>query len=213
MLEIGGKPVLQHNVELLAAAGITEVTINLHHQPEAIAGYFGDGSAFGIAIHYAYEPELLGTAGAARNVADRLRGDDFLVVYGDNLSTIDLRKLVGAHREKSADLTLALFRREDPSSSGIAELDSDDRITRYLEKPQQEEIFSTWVNAGYLAARPQVLDLIPAGSTFDFGRDLLPLLLDRGARLYGYRMTEPLWWIDSLDDYRRTKAAFEGAGA
>jgi len=211
MIEIGGKPVLQYNVELLVAAGVTEAIVNLHYQPDAIVDYFGDGSAFGLSIEYAYEPVLLGTAGAARNVADRLAEDDFLVVYGDNLSTIDLRKVVALHRDRGADLTLALYHRDDPGQSGIVALGDDDRIERFLEKPREEEIFSHWVNAGYLVARPHVLDAIPAESPYDFGRDLLPALLARGARLYGYRMTESLWWIDSLDDYQRTRKAFERA--
>lgn len=207
MIEIAGKPILRYNLELLARAGIREAAINLHHSPESIRAYCGDECA-GIRITYAYEPELLGTAGAARNVAEFLRGDDFAVVYGDNLSTIDLNKLIATHLEKDADLTLALFHRDDVGASGIVGLDDDDRVTRFLEKPREEEIFSHWVNAGYLVAKPSVLDAIPGGAS-DFGRDVLPQLLARGARIYGYRMTEDLWWIDSPADYERTVAAFE----
>ena len=211
MIEIGGKPVLQYNLELLARAGITDVVVNLHYRPDAVRDYFGDGSAFGLNLTYEYEPELLGTAGAVRNVALKWRGGDaFVVAYGDNLSTIDLRALVAAHRDKNSDLTVALYRRDDPGSSGIAALDDDDRIVRFLEKPGKEEIFSRWVNAGYLVASPSVIEAIPQRAPSDLGRDVLPALLGRGAALYGYRMTESLWWIDSLEDYHRTKAEFEG---
>ena len=60
-------------------------------------------------------------------------------------------------------------------------------MTRFLEKPREDEIFSHWVNAGYLVAKPNVLDAIPADRPSDFGRDILPQLLARGARIYGYR--------------------------
>ena len=209
MIEIGGAPVLAHNLELLARAGVREAVVNLHHQPDVIRDFLGDGSAFGMMLEYAYEPTLLGTAGALRNAEAFLRDDDFFVVYGDNLSTIDLRRLAALHRERKAALTLALYHREDPRASGIVALDESDRVTRFLEKPREEEIFSHWVNAGYLAASPAILDLIPRQTEFDIGRDLLPRLLASGASVYGYRMNEHLWWIDSLDDYARTQAAFE----
>jgi NDP-sugar pyrophosphorylase family protein len=207
MIEIGGKPILAYNLELLARAGVREAIVNLHYRPEIIRTYLGSEYA-GITLEYAYEPELLGTAGAARNVAEFLRGDDFAVIYGDNLSTIDLGKLVAQHRENRADVTLAVFHRDDVGASGIVGLDDSDRVTKFLEKPREEEIFSHWVNAGYLAAKAGVLDAIPAGRPADFGRDVLPLLLARDARVYGYRMTDKLWWIDSPADYERTVAAF-----
>jgi mannose-1-phosphate guanylyltransferase len=210
MIEIGGKPILQHNLETLARAGVREAVINLHHLPERIREYFGDECA-GVSLSYSYEPELLGTAGAARECSTFLRDDDFIVAYGDNLSTIDLDKLVALHRRRDADVTLAVFHRDDVGASGIVGLDAADRVTRFLEKPREDEIFSHWVNAGYLVAKPSVLDAISPDAPSDFGRDILPQLLARGAHIYGYRMTERLWWIDSPADYERTLATFEPA--
>jgi NDP-sugar pyrophosphorylase family protein len=208
MIEIGGKPILQHNLQMLARAGVCEAVINLHHLPERIREYFGNECA-GVSLSYSYEPELLGTAGAARKSAAFLRDGDFIVAYGDNLSTIDLSKLIALHRQRDADVTLAVFHRDDVGASGIVGLDATDRVTRFLEKPREDEIFSHWVNAGYLVAKPSVLDAIPANGPSDFGRDILPQLVARGARIYGYRMTERLWWIDSPADYERTLATFE----
>ena len=141
MIEIGGKPILRHNIEMLGRAGVRQAVINLHYFPERICEYFGDAFA-GVALSYSYEPQLLGTAGAARNCAAFLRDGDFIVAYGDNLSTIDLRKLVALHRERDADVTLAVFHRDDVAASGIVELDADDRVTRFLEKPREDEIRS-----------------------------------------------------------------------
>lgn len=209
MIYIGDKPILRYNIELLAAAGFTDVTINLHYRPEAIRSYFGDGSAYGVNIRYALEPQLLGTAGAVANVAEWLRHEDvFAIVYGDNLSTIDLRKLLDVHREKSADVTIALYRREDPRQSGIVGLDAQDRIVRFLEKPKEEDIFSDLVSAGYMIATPALFEAIASDRPLDLGCDVFPRMLADGARMYGYRMPEALWWIDSPEDYEATKAAF-----
>jgi len=210
MIEIAGKPILRYNLALLARAGVAEAVVNLHYRPESIRGVLGTRSD-GIDLTYAYEPELLGTAGAARNVAAFLRPGDFIVVYGDNLSTIDLAALASLHRERDADVTLAVFHRDDVGASGIVGVEPGGRVTRFLEKPREDEIFSHWVNAGYLVAKPHVLDDIPAEGPSDFGRDVLPGLLARGARIYGYRMNERLWWIDSPADYERTVAEFEAS--
>jgi NDP-sugar pyrophosphorylase family protein len=208
MLEIGGRPILEHNVRFLSRYGIRELVVNLHHCPEAITEYFGDGSAWGVQISYAHEPALLGTAGAVANVRQHF-DETFAVMYGDNLTTCDLGRLIDFHRRKGGIATVALFHREDATSSGIAEIDAEDRILRFLEKPRPDEIFSRWVNAGVLIMEPPVLDFIPKGCASDFGRDVLPALLAAGQSVYGYRMNEKLWWVDSLEDLERTQRSFE----
>jgi NDP-sugar pyrophosphorylase family protein len=106
---------------------------------------------------------------------------------------------------------VALFKRDDVSQSGVAELDGDRRIIRFTEKPRAGEISSRWVSAGILVLEPEVLDVIPSGRPSDFGRDILPPLLAVGRPVYGYCMggTEKLWWIDTPEDYRRVCADWE----
>lgn len=204
MVPVAARPILEYNVRLLAKHGIRKLVINLHHFPEMITGYFGDGKVWGVSIIYSYEPVLLGTGGAVRKV-QHLFDDTFLVVYGDNLTTCNLQTLCAFHQEKGGIGTMALFYRDDPTSSGIVELDEDQRIIRFLEKPAPSQVFSHWVNTGLLVLKPEVLDYIPPGQPSDLGRDVLPTLLEAGHPLYGYRMSEGLWWIDTLEDYRRVQ--------
>jgi NDP-sugar pyrophosphorylase family protein len=208
MIEIGGRPILEHNVRLLASYGIQDLIINLHHRAEAVLHHFGDGASLGVRITYSHEPILLGTAGAVKKVADQLT-DTFLVIYADNLTDCDLRKVLQFHRRKQGVGTIALFHRENATASGIAELDANDRVLRFLEKPRAEEVFSPWVNAGILVLEPVVIDWIPAGRASDFGRDVLPAVLAANQPLYGYRMSEGLWWVDSPEDLERTRRQFE----
>jgi NDP-sugar pyrophosphorylase family protein len=206
MMEIEGKPILEYGVQLCAHHGIRELIVNLHHCPDVITRYFGDGHSWGVRITYSHESVLLGTAGAVKKVADEF-GETFLVLYGDNLTTCDLGRLIEFHRNKGGSATMALFYRENATASGIAQLDASDRVIRFLEKPRSGEVFSPWVNAGLLVLEPAVLDLIPDGQPYDFGRDVLPSLLASGASVYGYRMTEGLWWADSPDDLERMRLA------
>jgi NDP-sugar pyrophosphorylase family protein len=208
MIEIGGKPILQHNVELVARAGIRDITINLHHHAQTIREYFGDGSALGVSIEYLDEPVLLGTAGTARCVATQMQGDDLAIVYADNLSTIDLRALVAFHRTKDADATIALYHRDDVRASGVAKIGGNDRVTAFVEKPSLAQACAGWVNAGYLLFRSHLLAAVPGAAPLDLSRDVMPALIAQGRRLYGYRMTESLWWIDTPADYERTLHTF-----
>jgi NDP-sugar pyrophosphorylase family protein len=210
MVLVAGKPILEHNLELLTRHGISDVVINLHHQPQTIVDHFGDGSRWGVHITYSFERELLGTAGAVKKAQEQF-DSTFLVLYGDNLTTCDLGRLVLFHRAKGGIVTIALHYRDDPTDSGIADLDNQDRIIRFVEKPKPNEIFSHLVSAGIIVLEPEVLDAIPDTMPSDLGRDLFPSLLARGEAIYGYRMPqgEYLWWIDTPEDLQRVKAIWE----
>jgi mannose-1-phosphate guanylyltransferase len=210
MLEVGGAPILEHNVRALVAAGVRDIAINLHHRGEAIEDHFGDGARFGARIRYSRETELRGTAGALLPLTDYFT-ETFLVLFGDNLSTCDLSRVIARHRSAGAEATVALFHRDDVGASGIALLDGDDRIVRFIEKPRPEEAFSKWVNAGIVVAEPGVLAFVPRDRPSDMGRDVLPALLAAGSTVAGYRMSEGLWWIDTPEDYERTKTEFAAA--
>jgi NDP-sugar pyrophosphorylase family protein len=210
MLPLGGKPLIEHNVLLLARHGCLEIAINLHYRPEVIRAHFGDGSGFGVKIRYSKEAELLGTAGAVKRLEEFFKGGTFLVLFGDNFTDCRLDRLLAMHRDRRADCTVAVFHREDVGASGIVEMEEDGRVRRFLEKPAPDQVFSQWVNAGVLAVEPSVLDWIPAGQACDFGRDVFPALLAGGRPVYAYPMRdERLLWIDSPEDYRRSQEQME----
>jgi mannose-1-phosphate guanylyltransferase len=214
MVPIAGRPLIEHTVERLAHQGVTRIIINLHHLGEVIAEHFGDGRRFGVEIRYSREEELLGTAGGVKRALDRgLLGERFLVWYGDNLSQCRLDDLTAVHRAHAAEVTVALHHREDPTQSGIVGMDERGLITRFLEKPRPEQVFSRWVNAGIYVVEATALAEVPDGFS-DFGRELFPRLLSAGRRLAGYPMdaSEDLLWVDSPEDLARTEAAVRSPG-
>ncbi len=210
MLPVGGVPVLVRNLGMLAAAGVRDVAINLHHAPDSVRDAVGDGSALGLRVRYSPEETLLGTAGGARRAAELLPpSSDILVLYGDNLVLVDLGRLVRAHRESGAVATLAVHRRRDVSQSGVVEFDRAQRIHRFVEKPRPGETASHWVNAAVYVLSRALLAGLPAGA-LDFGRDVFPALIDKGADLRVYRMTggEAAIPIDNPALYRRAVRRF-----
>ena len=209
MVPVGGKPILEHTIEALRRSGVEELVVNLCHLPHVVSDHLGDGGRWGVKITYSIEKEALGTAGGVKKAASFFDGP-FFVWYGDNLSGCDLTRLYAFHRTKGGIATIALFHRDEVTASGIAGLDEDGRITCFVEKPGPEQVFSHWVNAGIYILEPEVLEAIPGAGNPDFGRDVFPALLTRGAALYGYRMSEDegLWWIDTPEDLRRVQKLF-----
>ena len=84
--------------------------INLHHEPDSVREQIGDGSRFGVRIHYSVEePEILGTSGALDNVRDQLSRETFVVINGKIITDIDLAAALETHRRKQALATLVLL--------------------------------------------------------------------------------------------------------
>lgn len=93
LIEIHGKPLIAHALERVAAAGITDVMINLHWLPDQIRNYVGNGSQWGINTYFSHEPELLGTGGGIKNVEDWFKGEPFILYNADILCDFDVAQL------------------------------------------------------------------------------------------------------------------------
>ncbi len=201
MIPIGGRPILAYNLAMLGAAGFDDVVVNLHAFPEVVREYVGDGSQWGIRVVYSEEPELLGTAGALVPTIDLFSQGTFAIVFGDNLTELNLADMLAFHRAAGGVATIAVWERDDVSHSGVAELSDDGRIIRFVEKPQPGDTTSHWVNAGVIIAEPELLTLVPRGQPSDLGRDVLPAMIDRGMRVDAYRCYGGHWWFDRVEDY------------
>jgi mannose-1-phosphate guanylyltransferase/phosphomannomutase len=201
MIPMANKPMMEHIVDLLREHGITDLVTLLHFQPELIEGHFGDGADFGVRMTYVGATEDYGTAGAVKNAEKYLDGP-FLVISGDVLTDFDLGAAVAFHRERAADLTILLTRVENPLQYGVVITEPDGRISRFLEKPTWSEVFSDTVNTGIYLLEPSVLDLIPPRREFDFSKDLFPVMMREGRKLFGY--VAPGYWRDVGDllEYR-----------
>src|SRR5262245_39903937 len=103
-----GRPLIAYSVDYLKKAGIREMIINLHYQGESIRKALGDGSAYGVKIHYSEEEEILGPAGGIDKVRDLLMEDDFVVINGKIVTDIDLQAAIQSHKERNAIATMVL---------------------------------------------------------------------------------------------------------
>ncbi|MER5890346.1 NDP-sugar synthase [Streptomyces sp. NPDC001941] len=198
MVPAAGVPFLTHQLARARAAGVDHVVMATSYLAEVFEPYFGDGSALGLHLEYVTEVEPLGTGGAIRNVAGRLRSgpdEPVLVFNGDILTGLDIRALVDTHQESGADVSLHLTRVEDPRAFGLVPTDATGRVRAFLEKPQTpEEIVTDQINAGAYVFRRSVIDTIPAGRPVSVERETFPDLLSSGAHLQG--MVDSTYWLD-----------------
>lgn len=210
MLPMGGRPLLAHTLDYLRQYEIDEVYVNLHWQPRVVQDYFGDGAQHGLRVHYLLEAELSGTAGPLRRLHSELAGERFLVFYGDNLTNLNIADLVRFHVEAGAELTIALHReaRADLPDKSIAETDGHGRMLRFVEKPRRDALFSEWAGTGIYVVEPSVIESIPAGQSYDFGHELIPVLLREGRPVYGFKGDFYLIDVGTIPAYQRAAADF-----
>jgi mannose-1-phosphate guanylyltransferase len=176
MLVIDDRPLLDIWLDRLAAAGVDEVLVNLHHLPEVVRRHLAARTG-PPSVRTVFEPALLGSAGTL--LANRAWVEDepfFLACNADNLTDFDLRLLIDAQSAHGPVATLTVFHSDNPSAGGVVELDASGKIVGFVEKPI--EPVSDLVNAGIYAFQPGVLDDIKA-TPADIGYDLLPQLVDR----------------------------------
>jgi NDP-sugar pyrophosphorylase family protein len=202
MVEVGGRPILAYQVAWLKFHGVEEVTISCGYLAGVIQDYFGDGSGFGVRIHYAVEEEPLGRGGGFRLAMNSFETDEPIVgTNGDNITNVNLSDLIDAHQRAGAIATDMLTPLQSPY--GIVELDADNRITAFREKPQ----LPYWLNAGIYVFDPAIRDLLPERG--DHEDTTFPALVAQG-RLLGYP-THAFWrTADTVKDLTELERELAG---
>lgn len=201
LFPIGDKPIAAILVQQLQSAGATEIVMCLGYLADLLMTYFQAGSNYGLTIRYSLETKPLGTAGPLKKV--KALKDDFLVVNGDELTTLDFRALYDHHLEKKADMTVAVQMQTTQSAFGVLEI-KDGQITAFSEKPTR----NYWASMGIYVINKRVLSLIPDNERYDMP-ELVQRLLSEGANVVSYE-SQDLWFdIGNLKDLERAKEEFE----
>ena len=216
MIPIKGKPLIQRQIEFFRGVGYSDFIFCVANMSDKVKEYFGDGSSFGVKISYSEERgRLLGTAGSVKLAEPALK-DTFIVYYGDNLSTEDFDMALDFHIKKKSGFTV--FVRELPHgymSSSIIDMDRDSRIKAFLEKPPEREFRKragekSFINNGIYIAEPRVLREIPAKRKYDFAKQLIPKLIGKKMKVYGYVTSGFYREIGTLEKYEKAKKELAG---
>ncbi|WP_225824056.1 sugar phosphate nucleotidyltransferase [Streptomyces naphthomycinicus] len=177
------RPVIAYTMATMAAAGVEEIFVNLHHRADQMRAALMRGDS-AVPVTTRLEPTLSGPAGALRVFADDLAPYDAVVVAsGDVLIEADLTGLLNRHRTGGASLTVAVTRQQRGRNFGVLDIADDGRITRAREKPPVPDEEWHWVSAGIYCLSPSLIRDFPATGTYDYAADLVPDLLARGERV------------------------------
>ncbi|HVA33887.1 MAG TPA: NDP-sugar synthase [Candidatus Baltobacteraceae bacterium] len=204
LVPVAGAPNAVHLIRYLRAYGYDQIAINTHYLADAITDALGDGSRWGVELHYSYEPELLGSAGGVKKVQAFFGNEPFVVVGCDEMTDLPLDRLVAFGRERNAIATIGLVQCEEVDQYGVVVLDANGKIVGFQEKPAKGTERSKLVNTGIYAFSPAIFDCIPAEQFYDFGKQVFPALQAAGEPFYGFDARGAYWAdIGTPGEYRR----------
>jgi len=198
MIPIAGKPFIDYVISYLASHGIRNIIMLLSDEDsEVYRNHLDDGSKYGVNIGYSISPRT-GTSNALKDASSHIDGT-FLVYYGDVLTSLDLTDMIRFHREKKAVCTVALSTgvRID---YGVGRVDKDNRIEYFEEKPVLKDYP---VAIGVCLCEPSFLKYCSSGS--DIAANVIPALVAKGERVYGYLTPEPHHDIGSFKQLDEVK--------
>lgn len=205
MIPIGGRPLLEHNIDQFKKHGVSEFFINLHYLPDVIKDYFGDGSKLGVKISYHFEPELLGTAGGIKNFEPQLDGE-FFAMYGDIFSLMDYSKYYEHWKTKPDAIGMQRIGETDnPWDKDLVEVDDELRFIKIHPKPHKTVLQNYVGMRGIFILKKRILKHVPPNTYYEIGSQLLPDILAKGEKFYGYECDDYSIGIDTVESYRKAQ--------
>jgi NDP-sugar pyrophosphorylase family protein len=205
MVEVAGRPFIDHQLELLRRNGIRKVVLCLGHLGQLVQDHVGDGSRFGVAVSYSLDgDQLLGTGGALLAAAPLLGGgpdDTFWVMYGDSYMDIDYRAVLEFFARSGADGLMTVLRNGDRWDKSNVVF-RDGKLLRYDKKQRTPDM--DYVDYGVALLRKRVLGRIPPGRPFDLAGLYTELVAE--GRMAGYEVTNRFYEIGTpaaLEDTRK----------
>ncbi len=189
MADVGGKPFLEILLNDLKAAGVTDVIFAVGYLGEVIMDHFGDGSDFGLGIHYSWEKQLLGTAGAIKNALPFITDERVLVLNGDTYYRMDYRGVFDSAITDDTDMTIVLRQVPDVSRYGAVTLDGK-RIVRFNEKSvdvsqSEDPHIPGLINGGVYVMKTSLIDTIAAGKV-SIENESIPRWIAEGKLIEGF---------------------------
>jgi NDP-sugar pyrophosphorylase family protein len=196
LMPIGDMPILEIVIRQLVRRGFDDLTLAVGHLAELLMAYCGDGSKFGAKIDYSREESPLGTAGPIALVPNL--DQTFLVMNGDLLTTIDYSEMLKYHRERGALATIACYQRDVKIDLGVIDVDPENWMVNYVEKPT----YHYSVSMGIYIFEPAILEYIVQYQRLDLPELILKLIKD-GKKVNVFKFDG--YWLDigRHDDYEQ----------
>jgi len=199
-LPVAGQPLVCRVLGWLARSGVTDAVLNLHYRPATVCRAVGAGLQFGVAVRYAWEPVLLGSAGGPARMFDLIDEDTALVVNGDTLCEIDVPAMLSAHRASGCLVTLAVVPNRWPGKYRGVRVDADGRVPGFVDRddPRPSCHF-----IGIQIAHRSVFAGVPRDRASETVRELYPALIASRPGAIGAFVSDIAFLdIGTVNDYR-----------
>lgn len=210
-IPVAGEPLVRRIVRWLAANGVTDVVLNLHHLPATLTAVMGDGADLGVRARYSWEqPLLLGTAGGPRQALPLVGSETFLIVNGDTLTDVDLDALWATHGSSAALVTIAVTPNRQPRRYGGLVMDRHARVTGVV--PRGREAEGSFHVVGIQAVHADAFNWLPGGTAVNsIGGAYDRLIAERPGSVTGFVSDAAFWDIGTVSDYVTTSRALSGS--
>lgn len=208
LVKIGDKPVIEHQIMLLRKHGIKEIWILLGHLGEKVKNYLGQEGRWKVKINYCQEKELLGTAGALKQLEGKIK-TDFLVLSGDIMLDFDVERFMNFHKEKRGLASLVVHPSDHPFDSDLVQTNENGEIVSLLKRPHAKDIILKNLGiASVFTFSPKILKYIPKSKKTDFERDILSNVLSSGEKIYAYNTSEYIKDIGTPERLEEARADY-----
>lgn len=187
LLEVGGKPIIEHNIDRLIKFGVDDIWLTVNYLGEQIEKYFRNGDSKNVAINYVYEENPLGTAGSL-SLMDSFQHDHLLVMNSDLLTNIDFEEFYMHFIKQDADLAIAAVPYSVQIPYAVLET-SDNTVISFKEKPT----YTYHSNAGMYLLKKSMLKYIPKDNFFNI-TDLIEILIEEGKEVVTFSFSN--YWLD-----------------
>jgi NDP-sugar pyrophosphorylase family protein len=210
-IPVAGEPMVRRIMRWLAASGVREIVLNLHHLPHTLTAVVGDGSDMGVRARYSWEqPDVLGSAGGPRQALDIIGTETFLIVNGDTLTDLPLPALEEAHQQSGALATLALVPNTEPHRYGGVLLADDGAVTGFARRGSTAR---SWHFIGVQIAHRDAFRGVPPGRAANsIGEVYDALIVARPGSVRGHACDASFWDVGTVADYWATSRSFAARG-
>lgn len=211
MIEVAGKPIIEHILIHAKKYGITEFIFSLCYLHKKISSYFGKGKKWGVNIKYTYERHDLpqGSAGAVLK-AKKFINDTFIVTYGDILRDLNIGLMINEHKKNKPLATINIYKRYGKNPKSMIFFDQNSRVTDFKERPKKQDITDnyTWANGSFYIFEKGIFDYIAKDIFLDFGQNVFPKLLKANKLIFVYKSTNYFIDIGNLEKLRKARKTF-----
>ena len=208
-IPVAGVPLIRRIASWLAAQNVTELVLNLHHRPETLTSILGDGRDLGVRVRYSWEqPRVLGSAGGPRLALPIVGAERFVLVNGDTLTDVDLRRLSAAHASATAEVTLALVPNHEFLRYGGVRLNDRGDVVGFVRRGPAAAGSYHFIGV-QIAEAAVFASLEPGKAAASIGGVYDALIESRPGSVHGFVCDAEFWDVGTIADYWRTSRAFE----